>query len=110
MFGYPWFGMPYYNRYSRYGYRYPYSSRNSNFNKDSNCTYEKQDKNNVHTLEANCSNNKDCEKNSETPVFEFFGISLFFDDILLICLILFLYNEGVKDESLFIALIMLLLS
>lgn len=43
-------------------------------------------------------------------VFEIFGIKLHYDDILLICLIFFLYNEGVKDESLFIALILLLLS
>lgn len=42
--------------------------------------------------------------------FEIFGIKLYFDDILLICLLLFLYNEGVKDQLLFISLIMLLLS
>lgn len=42
--------------------------------------------------------------------FQFFGINLHFDDILLICLLLFLYNEGVKDQFLFISLIMLLLS
>ncbi len=46
----------------------------------------------------------------EKPIFEIFGIQLFFDDILLISLIFFLYNEGVKDQSLFIALILLLLS
>ena len=33
-----------------------------------------------------------------------------FDDILLIAIIFFLYNEGVKDQSLFIVLILLLLS
>ena len=42
--------------------------------------------------------------------FQFFGLNLHFDDILLICLLLFLYNEGVKDQFLFISLIMLLLS
>ena len=41
------------------------------------------------------------------PLFQLFGISLYFDDILLIW---FLYDEGVKDEGLFIALILLLLS
>lgn len=44
------------------------------------------------------------------PFFELFGLELFFDDILLVCLIFFLYSEGVKDEMLFIALILLLLS
>lgn len=42
--------------------------------------------------------------------FEIFGIKLQFDDILIICLIFFLYSEGVKDEMLFIALILLLIS
>lgn len=46
----------------------------------------------------------------EKPMFELFGIKLYQDDILLICLIFFLYNEGIKDEFLFIALILLLLS
>ena len=42
--------------------------------------------------------------------FELFGLKLYFDDILLICLIFFLYQEGVKDDELFISLILLLLS
>ncbi len=46
----------------------------------------------------------------DKPIFELFGIKLFFDDILIISLIFFLYNEGVKDQSLFISLILLLLS
>ena len=43
-------------------------------------------------------------------IFEIFGLKLYFDDILLICLIFFLYNEGVKDYYLFISLILLLLT
>lgn len=46
----------------------------------------------------------------ENEIIEIFGINLYYDDILLICLIFFLYNEGVKDEFLFIVLILLLLS
>lgn len=42
--------------------------------------------------------------------FEILGLKLKFDDILLLCLIIFLYNEGVKDQFLFIALILLLLT
>lgn len=41
---------------------------------------------------------------------EIAGIKLFSDDIILICLIVFLYNEKVKDQFLFIILILLLLS
>ena len=46
----------------------------------------------------------------DDTLFEIFGIKLYFDDILLICLIFFLYQEGVQDQYLFIALILLLLS
>lgn len=49
-------------------------------------------------------------EDEEKPMFELFGIKLYQDDILLICLIFFLYNEGIKDEFLFFALILLLLS
>ena len=37
-------------------------------------------------------------------------INLHFDDILLVSLLAFLYEEGVQDQFLFIALILLLLS
>ena len=46
----------------------------------------------------------------DSPLFQIFGINLYYDDILLVCLIFFLYQEGVKDEGLFLALILLLLS
>lgn len=46
----------------------------------------------------------------DTNYFEILGLKLYFDDLLLICLIIFLYNEGVKDQFLFISLILLLLS
>ena len=51
------------------------------------------------------------KRGSGSPeIFELFGITLHFDDILLICLLFFLYSEGVQDEWLFISLIMLLLT
>ena len=42
--------------------------------------------------------------------FEIFGIRLYFDDILILCLLYFLYKEDVHDEMLFFALILLLIS
>lgn len=45
----------------------------------------------------------------EEPIFEILGIHLYLDDIIIIGLLFFLYNEGVQDEMLFIALILLLL-
>lgn len=107
MFKFPYLGIPYYNRYSRYGYSYPYYG------------YSNAQRNNVqmpninsktHNLDTGNNNSEEKEKQADTPIFSLFGIDLYFDDILLICLIWFLYNEGVKDEELFIALILLLLS
>ena len=50
------------------------------------------------------------DSKEENAFFEIFGIKLYYDDILLICLIFFLYQEDVDDPYLFIALILLLLS
>jgi hypothetical protein len=48
--------------------------------------------------------------NSEQPIIELFGIKLYLDDIIILCLLFILYKEDVKDEMLFICLILLLLS
>lgn len=48
---------------------------------------------------------------SEPPVWlDLFGIKLYFDDVLILSLLFFLYREQVKDEGLFLALVMLLIS
>lgn len=41
---------------------------------------------------------------------DLFGIKLYFDDVLILSLLFFLYKEDVKDEGLFLALVMLLIS
>lgn len=45
----------------------------------------------------------------DSPILELFGIRLYLDDIIILCLLFLLYKEDVKDEMLFIALILLLL-
>lgn len=50
------------------------------------------------------------KEEEDRQFFEILGIKLYFDDILIICLLFFLYQEGVKDQYLFISLILLLLS
>lgn len=47
---------------------------------------------------------------ADNCLFDLFGLKIYYDDILLISLIFFLYSEGVKDDGLFIVLILLLLS
>ena len=49
-------------------------------------------------------------RNEEDNFFDFFGLKLYSDDLLLIGLLFFLYQEEVKDTYLYMALIMLLLS
>ncbi len=46
----------------------------------------------------------------EEPIFEVFGVKLYLDDIIILGLLFFLYQEGVQDEMLYISLILLLLS
>lgn len=53
---------------------------------------------------------QDINSNKDKELFEIFGIKLYFDDILIVCLLFFLYNEGVQDQYLFIVLVLLLLS
>ena len=50
------------------------------------------------------------EKTSDSVWFDLFGIKLYFDDVLILSLLFFLYKEEVKDEGLFLALVMLLIS
>ena len=110
-----------YNYYNKYYSNniYPQSNRvQSNYNNTNSYNpffYSKFNKsnnlnqNNI-VQEKHTQNNMVTEEKNESEVFEIFGLRLHFDDILLICLIFFLYNEGVKDYYLFISLILLLLS
>lgn len=50
------------------------------------------------------------DRSEDEDFFELFGLKLYNDDLLLIGLIFFLYKEDVKDQYLFFALILLLLS
>lgn len=109
IFNYPSFGFPSYYRYNRRYYQksnpYIYNSTNSIPSAMTNKKSEPlKDLHSCHVEEKNSLN----ESNNEC--FEIFGIKLYYDDILLICLIFFLYNEGVQDQYLFISLILLLLS
>ena len=49
-------------------------------------------------------------KSDSEVLFELFGIKLYFDDVLILSLLFFLYKENVKDEGLFLALVLLLIS
>ena len=44
--------------------------------------------------------------NSDSEYIELFNIKFYFDDLLIICLLFFLYKEDVKDETLYVILIL----
>lgn len=102
---FPYFLNPFYRNISQAGANMrPYGQNNGGTgictNKDFNPVSECCE-------ESNC-NEQDQQEDRE--FFEIMGIKLYFDDILIICLLFFLYTEDVQDEWLFIALILLLLS
>ena len=107
-YNYPYFYSPS-RRYSNYAYRYPnyYGQAYS----PKKLKEIKQEEKKIESVLHSDNEPKEIRESEESrEYFEIFGIKLFFDDILLICLIFFLYNEGVKDQYLFISLILLLLS
>ena len=100
IYNYPFYNYPFYRRNYRYPPRNFYTQvPESILSAEKACEVLK-----------NTTSNETRKDNSQAPLLEIFGIQLFFDDILLVCLIFFLYNEGVKDQNLFISLILLLLS
>ncbi len=119
----------FYNNYYRY-YR-PYLSTNFKNSPDSNQHYSSKDKSSFHptSCDETLTENSTKEKKSsryysfgpihfknplfhdiEEPIFEVLDVELYLDDIIILGLLFFLYQEGVQDEMLFISLILLLLS
>lgn len=117
MGNFPFFGFP----YSRYYYNnycstYPHFYKQNNTN---SASFKTDDLNAKSLKNVDSTDNSTCEKiskdrkissNIDEPIFEILGISLYLDDIIILCLLFFLYTEGVQDELLFIVLILLLLS
>lgn len=122
---YPFFGFPNFRRpYPNYSPYYPshHASVNSNKNRKNPyfpSTFSKEQSENFayssslsHSTKNEDSNRKNTikDENISEECFEIFGLKLYFDDLLIIALLFFLYQEEVKDTYLYIALILLLLS
>lgn len=104
MFNFFPFRMPYLNfpHYSNL-YRKNYYQNSTHFEQN----VDNNNKNSTTFYSSTINNSLDTD---EQPFFNILGISLHYDDILIICVLFFLYSEGIKDEMLFICLILLLLS
>lgn len=98
---------PYRREQPNYYNKVPYA-RTPSYNHTGSYNPQKHKKNEQVIQKENIPSSKTNPESNE--FFEIFGLKLYFDDILLICLIFFLYNEGVNDYYLFIALVLLLLS
>lgn len=99
MYNFPFFGFPYYKNYYNSYYKNKQFLENSTNSDESN-------KNST----TNNNDSSTINNNEGDPFINILGISLYSDDILILCILLSLYLEGVKDEMLFISLILLLLS
>ena len=97
-------------------YQYPYNSyyrkaintdnfSNNNESTNSNCKHSKQSR---HRQPFSFDFNGFSDNSK--PVAELLGINLYIDDIIILCLLFILYKEEVKDEMLFICLLLLLIS
>ena len=121
MANFPFF-RPYSNYYHYYPhYNYPNVVKNDNQANEDEKTYE-SNKNDMNREVEN--KRKSSKYNSfgpfhfsnplfndiEEPIIEILGIQLYLDDIIILGLLFFLYNENVQDEILFLSLILLLLS
>lgn len=120
---YPFFGFPNFRRYYHYPYHpnivhnsgsSPHTNKNTinhtpkqkdyshfNYNPKSNPPSQKN---------YSSSNVENPSSQEEDQFFDFFGIKLAFDDLLILALLFFLYQEEAKDPYLYISLILLLLS
>lgn len=119
---FPYFNMPF--SYYRNQYRYPNSNNYSHmqpYSKPSDSTTSLPKVNSsidtsYHNYstehKASFNNRKENKSNSNNLdyLFDLFGLKIFFDDALIVSLLFFLYTEGVKDDMLFIVLLLLLIS
>ena len=83
---------------------------NSQTNKSKKINSFTQEKSENFSNKNNKKNTEDKKNLSSEYFFEIFGFHFYFDDILILCILLFLYVEEVKDIELFLCLIFLLLS
>ena len=104
----PFFGFPYQYPYNNH-YKNPIHNFNNTNSINSNETINKSN-NKQSKYRQPFSFNFDGFSDNSKPVAELLGINLYIDDIIILCLLFVLYKEEVKDEMLFICLLLLLLT
>lgn len=100
------------NRFPRYGFPFQYYNP---YRRNNSYYYKPPVPEPIVEEAPKINENTKKEFSRSSPVdndvwLDLFGIKLYFDDVLILSLLFFLYQEEVKDEGLFLALVMLLIS
>lgn len=105
-FPFPGYSYDYYKYYPKYTTRNTLSTKNTttNTNEVKNDTPKKSPKSSPFTF------NFDGFTSNDEAIVTLFGIKLYLDDLIIIGLLYLLYQEKVKDDMLFVCLLLLLLS
>lgn len=112
MFRFPFYGYPYNYNYYRYYNRIPQNNI-SNFEKEANKNILKEEiseDNTENKEKSSITNSRNISNTTDKPIFEILGIKLFLDDLIIIGVMYFLYQQHVHDEILYLILFMLLFS
>ncbi len=105
MFRFPYYGYPY-NYYKYYNH---YNNFNQQIAKSEIDNSEKKESITNSEPISNTNNSKR-SSNSDQAIFEIMGIKLYLDDLIILGVLYFLYEQNVKDEMLYIILFLLLIS
>lgn len=105
MFRFPYYGYPY-NYYKYYNH---YNNLKQQIAKSEIDNSEKKESiTNSETISN--TNNSKRSSISDKAIFEIMGIKLYLDDLIILGVLYFLYEQNVKDEMLYIILFLLLIS
>lgn len=114
MFRFPFYGYPYnypyyryYNKYNNTSNLYPEST--PQVQAQENKSESKKDSV-INSNEFNNTTSSKFSSNPEDAIFEIFGIKLYLDDLIILGILFFLYQQNVNDQMLYIILFLLLFS
>ena len=111
MFNFPFLGYPYNYNYYRYYNRYNHNIKNVTNNNQSQIQEEnKEEKDSITNSKISNTISSRSYSSSDQALFEIFGIELYLDDLIIIGLLFFLYQQNVNDEMLYMILFLLLFS
>ncbi|MBQ2937556.1 MAG: hypothetical protein IJE05_01525 [Clostridia bacterium] len=100
MFRFPYYNYPY-NPYYKYYNKYSHTPHVQSETKENSITNSNEFSNTI---------TRKSSSNSEQAIFEILGIKLFLDDLIILGILFFLYEQNVNDEMLYIILFLLLFS